>query len=161
MAHRKRLMQLFYRVLADVIVAVHFAYVAFVIVGLVLTLVGAALHWRWVRNFWFRAIHLAMIGVVVAEAWCGVVCPLTTWENDLRQLAGQAVYRGGFIANVLHEALFFDAEPWVFTICYSLFGLAVLGTFYLAAPRLPAWLCWKRRGPDSRSICVDESRLSQ
>jgi hypothetical protein len=67
----------------------HFAYVTFVIVGLILTLVGAVLHWRWVRNFWFCLMHLSMIGVVVLEAWCGVVCPLTTWENELRELAGQ------------------------------------------------------------------------
>jgi hypothetical protein len=74
---------LLYRTLADVIVTVHFAYVAFVIVGLAFTLIGAALHWTWVRNFWFRIIHLLMIGIVVAEAWLGIVCPLTTWENRL------------------------------------------------------------------------------
>jgi polyferredoxin len=133
-------MQLAYRILADVVVAVHFTYVAFVILGLVLTLGGMALRWRWVRNFWFRTVHLAMIAIVVAEAWCGIVCPLTTWENALRQRAGQAAYRGGFIANLLHEAIFFEAEPWVFTLAYSLFGLAVLVTFLAAPPRLPAWL---------------------
>ena len=35
-------MQLFYRLLADLVVTIHFAYVAFVISGLVLTLVGGA-----------------------------------------------------------------------------------------------------------------------
>jgi hypothetical protein len=130
-------MQLVYRILADTIVAVHFAYVAFLILGLLFTLTGAALGWKCVRIFWFRAVHLAMIGIVVAEAWCGVVCPLTTWENDLRQLAGQAVYRGGFVANVLHDTMFFDADPRLFTLCYSLFGLTVLGTFFLVPPRLP------------------------
>jgi polyferredoxin len=129
-------MELLYRILADVVVTIHVAYVAFVLGGLVLTLAGAALHWRWVRNIWFRLVHLAMIGIVVAEAWCGVVCPLTTWENDLRELAGQATYRGGFIANVLHDSLFFDADPWLFTLGYSLFGLMVLATFFLAPPRL-------------------------
>lgn len=144
-------MELFYRILADAVVTVHFAYVAFVVVGLVLTLAGAALRWKWVRNFWFRVLHLAMIGVVVAEAWCGIVCPLTTWENELRRRAGQAGYRGGFIANLLHDAMFFEADPWVFTLGYSLFGLAVLATFFIAPPRLPD----KLRRPRGKSTVAD------
>jgi hypothetical protein len=132
-------MELFYRILADVVVTIHFAYVAFVIGGLAITLAGAALQWTWVRNIWFRIVHLAMIGVVVLEAWCGIVCPLTTWENDLRELAGQAAYRGGFIAHLLHDAMFFDADPRLFTHCYSLFGLTVLATFFLVPPKLPKW----------------------
>ena len=139
-------MQLVYRILADIVVAVHFAYVAFVILGLVLTLGGAVAGWKWVRNFWFRAVHLVMIGVVVGEAWCGIVCPLTTWENELRARAGQAAYGGGFIANLLHDTMFFEAEPWVFTICYSLFGLAVLAALLIAPPRLPKWLYRSKRG---------------
>lgn len=130
-------MHVLYRILADVVVAVHFAYVGFVIIGLALTLLGAALGWKWVRNFWFRAMHLAMIGIVVAEAWVGIVCPLTTWEKSLRQRAGQTAYRGDFIANLLHDAMFFDAEPWVFTVGYTLFGLAVLLTFVWAPPHVP------------------------
>jgi polyferredoxin len=133
-------MELFYRLLADLVVTVHFAYVAFVILGLMLTIAGAVIGWSWVRNFWFRVIHLSMIGVVVVEAWCGVVCPLTTWENKLRELAGQTAYSGGFIANILHDAIFFEADPWVFTLGYSLFGLAVLATFLFAPPRLPSRL---------------------
>ena len=129
----------FYQILADLVVTVHFAYVAFVILGLVFTLAGTVLGWKWIRNFWFRAAHLLMIAIVVAEAWCGVTCPLTTWEYELRQLAGQTVREGSFIANVLHDAMFFDAEPIVFTLGYSLFGLAVLSTFLFAPPRFPAF----------------------
>ena len=130
-------MQLLYRILADVVVTVHFAYVGFVILALVCTLVGAALGWRWVRNFWFRVAHLTMIGIVVVEAWLGIVCPLTTWEKSLRQRAGQAAYQGDFLANLLHDAMFFDAPPWVFTVGYTLFGLAVLATFLWAPPQVP------------------------
>jgi polyferredoxin len=140
-------MQLVYRLLADLVVTIHFAYVAFVIVALLLIVVGGVLRWNWVRNLWFRLVHLMMIGVVVAEAWCGVVCPFTRWENQLRRLAGQASYRGGFIANVLHEAIFFEAEPWVFTWCYTLFGLMVLATFLLIPPRWPFSLGRSLRSP--------------
>ena len=131
-------MNLFYRVFADVIVAIHFGYVTFVILGLLLILVGGLRRWRWVTNFWFRAIHFLMIAIVVGEAWLGIVCPLTIWENNLRELSGDVTYSGGFIANVLHNAMFFDAEPWVFTLCYTLFAFVVLLTLLFAPPRLRA-----------------------
>ena len=131
-------MQFLYRILADAVVIAHAGYALFVVVGLVLTLIGIARRWQWVRNFWFRLVHLAMIGIVVAEVWCDFTCPLTTWEKNLRRLAGQESYRGDFIANWVHEALFFEEFPtWAFAVIYTLFGLAVLATFILAPPRVP------------------------
>jgi polyferredoxin len=127
----------FYRVLADAVVAAHFAYVAFVVVGMALILLGIVLHWSWVRNFWFRAIHLLMIAVVVAESVCGIVCPLTTWEDRLRETSGGATETGSFIGRWAHRLLFVNAPPWVLTSCYVAFGLAVLAAFILAPPRRP------------------------
>ena len=60
---------MFYRLAADAVVVVHMAYVLFVIVGFLLTLAGCVLRWRWIRNPWFRGIHLTMILIVVFEAW--------------------------------------------------------------------------------------------
>lgn len=128
-------MQLFYRLIADVVLVVHVSYVAFVLVGFGLTVAGILARWNWVRNLWFRGLHLAAILLVAAESLLGIICPLTIWESELRQLAGQTAYRGDFIAQWLHDLVFFDVEPWVFTVCYTLFGLAVLATFVLAPPR--------------------------
>jgi hypothetical protein len=127
--------QLAYRLAADAVLVLHVGFVAFVILGLVLTVIGILARWQWIRNFWFRCLHLAAILLVVVQALLGVMCPLTIWENELRQLAGQTAYRGDFIATWLHDLLFIDAEPWVFTLCYTLFGLAVLAAFLLAPPR--------------------------
>jgi len=132
-------MKLLYRIIADAIVVAHFGYVAFVILGLVAILIGAVMHWRWVRRPMFRSVHLLAILIVVAESLYGITCPLTTWEQSLRQLAGQASYQGDFIANCVHNTLFFDAEPWVFTLCYTLFGLAVLAAFILVPPDFARW----------------------
>jgi hypothetical protein len=122
------------KVLADLIVVTHAAYVSFIVLGLALILVGVALRWRWVRNTWFRTIHLLAIGIVVAETLAGIPCPLTVWERQLRQVAGQVGYRGDFIGYWVHHLLFFRAEPWVFTLVYMLFGMAVLAAFLLAPP---------------------------
>ena len=129
-------MELFYRILADIVVVVHAAYVAFVILALPVVFLGWLCKWQWVRNPWFRFVHLAMILIVVVEALLGIVCPLTVWEHDLRQLAGQETYDGAFVANLVHDLLFYDAPTWVFTVSYCAFGLIVLATFLLVPPRL-------------------------
>ena len=127
----------FYKFLADLIVFVHVAYVATVIVGLVLVLIGAARGWRWVRNFWFRAVHFSMIAIVVVESLLGIPCPLTNWEYQLRVLGGEEGRPGTFIGRCVHAVLFCEAPAWAFTLGYCLFGLAVLAAFILAPPRWP------------------------
>ncbi len=124
-------------VLANLIALVHVAWVAFIVVGLAAVLLGIVRRWKWVRNFWFRAIHLVMILIVVGESLAGIACPLTVWERDLRVQAGQATFEGDFIAHWVHRLMFFDFEPWVFTVVYVAFGLLVLATFILAPPRAP------------------------
>lgn len=126
---------LLYRLLADLVLVIHFAFVVFVIIGLVLTLIGYLMQWQWVRNPWFRWLHLAAIGLVVLQAWAGVICPLTTLENWLRSKAGEVTYAGSFIAHWLRTILFYRAEPWVFTIAYSAFGVLVAVSWFLVRPR--------------------------
>lgn len=125
----------FYRGLADTVLMTHVGFVAFVIGGLLLILCGGACGWRWVRNPWFRAAHLAAIGAVVAQAWLGIVCPLTTLEMWLRERAGDLTYEGTFIAHWLQRILYFDAPGWVFAVAYTLFALAVGGSWLGIPPR--------------------------
>jgi hypothetical protein len=134
-----------YQTLADLVLVTHVAFVNFVVVGLLLILCGGMLGWRWVRNPWFRYAHLAAIGYVVAEAWFGVVCPLTTLEMHLRERAGETTYEGSFIAHWLHRFLYYDAPVWVFTCGYTLFGLAVIGGWLWVRPRP-----WRRQAGDGR-----------
>ena len=130
-----------YRALADLVVIVHFACVMFVVGGLLLVLVGHFREWPWIRNFWFRSLHLLAIAMVVVQAWMGVVCPLTSLENALRQRAGEATYPGSFIAYWMHELLFVDAPPWVFTLVYSAFGILVVTALLIVPPRWPRREC--------------------
>jgi Protein of Unknown function (DUF2784) len=124
-----------YRLLADLVVAVHFAYVTFVVVGQLLILVGLALHWRWVRNWWFRVAHLLAIAIVAGEAVLDIACPLTLWEQRLRDLGGTPTRGGTFVGNLLHDLIFVEAPPWAFTAGYVAFALVVAATFVLAPPR--------------------------
>ena len=124
-----------YGLMADLLTALHALFVLFVVVALVMVLVGWAVGWGWVRNAWFRAAHLLAIAYVAAQAWFGQICPLTVWENELRQRANQQPYEGTFIGYWAYRLLYYEAEPWVFTLAYTLFGLAVLAAFILCPPR--------------------------
>lgn len=119
---------------ADILLAIHVAFVAFVIFGLIFIYLGLVFKWNWVRNFWFRIVHLAAITVVVLESWIGMICPLTTWEMALRESAGDATYSGSFIQHWLQSLLYYSAPEWVFILCYSIFGSLVLASWFVVKP---------------------------
>jgi len=123
--------------LADLILVTHALFVAFVALGLVAVLLGKYWRWGWVRNLWFRLAHFLAIGVVIAESWLGLVCPLTEWESRSREAAGGETYSSSFIQHWLHEILFYDFAPWVFTAAYTLFGILVLVAWLLVPPEHP------------------------
>jgi hypothetical protein len=120
--------------LADVLVAAHFGIVLFIVGGLVLVWAGAPLGWRWIRNPWFRYLHLGAIGLVALEALLGIACPLTVWEDLLRGGAQPE----SFVARWVHRLLFYRAPEWLFTALYLLWTLATLATLRLVPPRRTA-----------------------
>jgi Protein of Unknown function (DUF2784) len=132
-------------VLADLVLALHVAFVAFVVLGLVLVLLGGWRRWQWVRNPVFRAAHLLAIVFVVAQTWLEQVCPLTTLEMALRARGGDAVYAGSFIGHWLQTLLYYQAPNWVFAIVYSVFALMVGAAWTWVRPRR-----FGRSGPHRR-----------
>lgn len=127
--------QLFYLLAADALLVIHSALVVFVVGGLLLILAGKARSWGWVRNPWFRLLHLAAIGIIVLQSWLGFICPLTTWEMALREKAGDAVYAGSFISHWLETFLYYRAPAWVFIAVYTAFGMLVIISWFWVRPR--------------------------
>ena len=123
--------------LADIVLATHVLFVAFVVIGLLLTVGGGYLGWAWIRNAWFRGTHLAAIGFVVLQTWLGMVCPLTTLEMRLRIQIGQPAYEGSFIGYWLHRILYFDLPPWAFVALHTVFGLFVVWAWWRFPPTRP------------------------
>lgn len=111
-----------YLLLADTILVIHFSLVVFVVLGLLAIVVGRLIGWIWIYGRTFRISHLLVIGIVIAQAWLGRLCPLTILENFLRGKAGQGGYSETFVGYWLHRILFFNAQPWVFTLIYTVFG---------------------------------------
>jgi len=88
--------------IADALVVVHFAFTAFVVFGGFLT-------WRWPR------LALAHLPALAWGCWIEVshsICPLTPLENHWRHLAGEAGYRGGFLAHYLVRVLYPPGLTW-------------------------------------------------
>ena len=126
---------LFYLILADALLVLHVLVVVFVVAGLIVIFTGRVLAWSWVRNPWFRILHVAAISIVILQSWAGVICPLTTWEMSLRNQAGDTVYSGSFISHWLETLLYFQAPPWVFTVTYTVFGALVIASWFFVRPR--------------------------
>ena len=82
---------MFYRVLADLVLLFHLAFILFVVLGSLLV-------WRFPRLAWLHLPAVMWAGLIEIS---GRVCPLTPLENNLRQLSGEAGYRGGFVEHYL------------------------------------------------------------
>jgi len=123
-----------YSALASAILLVHAIFVAFVVFTLPCIFLGKVFRWRWVRLYWLRILHLIGICIVAAQAWAGVICPLTTFEMWLREQDGLTTYAGSFVAHWLQTLIYWDLPSWVFTAAYSLFALLVISAWYFVPP---------------------------
>ena len=85
-----------YRLMADLVLDAHLAFVAFVALG-------GLLVWRWRRLAWVH-VPVALWGMAIL--YVGFTCPLTPLENWLRKLGGGAGYEGGFIGHYVTAALY-------------------------------------------------------
>lgn len=137
-----------YALFADLLAALHLGFIGFVVGGQLAILIGAALHWQWIRNRWFRVGHLLAIVFVALEAIVGMICPLTEWEYSLRRKAGQIVEKDiSFVGRFVREVLFYEFPTWVFTTAYVSFAVLVVVTLVLVPPQ------WRR--PPQKRIDAD------
>jgi len=109
---------------ADALLVLHFLIAGFIVAGLILVWIGALMCWTWIRNPWFRYLHLAAIVFVAAEALLGFACPLTIWEDLLRGGVRPESYVGRWV----YRLLYYDAPEWVFTVLYAAWAAATLLT---------------------------------
>ena len=95
-ARRASAHAMFYRLSAEAVLLLHFAFIAFVLFGALL-----AVRWRWIV-----AVHVpaALWGCFVELT--GMVCPLTYAENYLRNRAGESGYARSFIEHYLLPVIY-------------------------------------------------------
>lgn len=121
--------------LADGVLVVHALFVAFVVLGLAMIVIGNWCGFAFVNRLWFRLLHLAAILAVVLESWFGIDCPLTLLENHLRWRAGVEGYPSSFIEYWVGGLIFYDLPAMVFTLVYTTFAALVAFTWWKYPPR--------------------------
>lgn len=119
---------MFWRMAADALVVIHLGFILFVMLGGLLLL-------RWPSLIWLHVPAVAW-GVIVECLHLG--CPLTPWENQLRRMAGQAGYEGGFIEHYLIPLIY----PAGLTPQIQLWLGAIVVLVNLV---VYAWLIWRWR----------------
>jgi hypothetical protein len=87
-----------YRVAADAVLVLHFAFVLFVLLGALIVLRLPLLAW----------LHLPAVAWAAFVEFTGGVCPLTPLEVALRHAAGGAGYTGDFLEHYIAGALYPD-----------------------------------------------------
>jgi hypothetical protein len=112
-----------YRILADAVLLLHFAFIAFALLGGLLVV-------RWPRLAW---AHLPAAAWAAGIAFSGGICPLTPLENRLREAGGEMGYEGGFIEHQL-EALIYPG--WLTREIQVALGVVVLAINLFAYARL-------------------------
>ena len=119
--------------LADLVVTVHFAVVAIVLLGAIAIPFGGWRGWEWVRGRVFRLVHFAIVLVVALQQ---ELCFLTLWEIDLRERAGRSIEEASFVGRLLHDWLFVDVDLATLQKSYIAFGVLVLIGLFTVPPRL-------------------------
>jgi uncharacterized protein DUF2784 len=109
-----------YRLLADLVLGLHFLFVVFVVIGGLLVL-----RWRWVM--WLH-VPAAVWGALIEFG--GWICPLTPLEKTLRARAGSAGYEGGFIEHYVIPLLYPGALTRTLQIALGVAVLLINGLVY-------------------------------
>ena len=104
-----------YRLLADIVLILHAAFVAFVMLGALLVL-------RWRRVAW---VHVPVVLWGAGIEFLGGICPLTPLENHWRRLAGEEGYPGDFVEHYVVALLYPDGLTRTVQVALGLFALAV------------------------------------
>jgi hypothetical protein len=115
--------------LAQLILAVHLAVIAFNVAGLVVIPLGAALGWRFVRLRWLRLVHLGSLGVTAVQALAGRDCFLTDWQSALSGEAPQPL-----ITRFVNNLIYWPLPQWVFTAAYVGVFVYVVGLWWWVRP---------------------------
>lgn len=102
---------------ADTILILHFLVIIFIISLYFLIPYGYSKNWKFAKNYKIRLAHLMLIFFITLETFLGIICPLTTLENDLR---GQ-LYSETFISFWISKVIYWDLPTTFFIVVYTIF----------------------------------------
>ena len=113
------------RLIADILVILHFGFIVFVALGGLLLL----------KYRWLAVLHLPAVVWGVLLEFNSWRCPLTDWENYFRRSANQSGYAGGFIEHYLIPLIYPQALTAEIQILLGLLAVVVNLAVYIFVVR--------------------------
>jgi len=117
-----------YHILANAVVAVHFGFILFVVLGGLL-----ALRWKWCVF-----LHVPAFAWGALIEFAGWICPITPLEKIFRAKAGLSGYETGFIEHYLLSVIYPDGLTRGIQIGLGVLVLALNAGVY-------GFILWKRK----------------
>jgi hypothetical protein len=118
--------------LSHLVLAIHFAIIAFNVLGLIAIPLGAHFAWSFVRERLWRMLHVLSWAVVTLQALAGRACFLTDWQHEL---AGGEGNPDPLIARLVNAAIYWRLPLWLFAVLYAAIFAIVLALFWIVPTR--------------------------
>jgi hypothetical protein len=122
-----------FAVLAQVVLLIHVVVILFNVFGLIVIPIGAWQGWAFVRIFWWRALHLALLAVVALQAVFGRACFLTIWQAALENRKGEVAEP--LLQRWVTPLIFWPLPQWVFVVMYLAVFAYAIALWWVVPPR--------------------------
>ena len=134
-----------YKILADFVVLIHFAWILFMLWGFILTICSSVsvyvlrtskAGWNAFFDRWiFRTVHLGGIVYVTVLTVLRKYCPLTILENNLRQRYDpELTYPGSFVIHYIERIVYPEANFLIFVIPTIIIAVFAVLMFIIRPP---------------------------
>ena len=117
-------------IFSEIVLFFHFCIFLFMILSFFLIPLGYYQKWEWVKNKYYRLIHLVLMGIIVIETILGFMCPLTILENFLRN----DIEINNKITQIIHQIMYWDLQTYQFIILYLLSLLYLIFLWFFFKP---------------------------
>ena len=125
-----------FSIMAGIVLAFHVGVILFNLFGMIAIPLGAWRGWAFVRVFWWRALHLAVLALVALQAVLQQACFLTLWQSELLRRAGEAASDAPLIERWVNRVVFWPLPLWFFAALYVAVCAYVLLLWWLVPPRI-------------------------
>ena len=117
-------------IFSEIVLLFHFCIFLFMTLSFFLIPLGYYQKWEWVKNKYYRLIHLVLMGIIFIETILGFMCPLTILESFLRN----DIEINNKITQIIHQIMYWDLPTYQFIILYLLSILYLIFLWFFLKP---------------------------
>ncbi len=103
---------------ADLILIFHLLIIIFVSSLFFFIPIGYYKDWKWTRNFLLRITHICLITFITVETFFGIICPLTIFENHLRNILTETSLINLWVSKLIYWNLPTSYFLTIYSLCF-------------------------------------------